>query len=267
MSIITIVSDFGLRDEYAGVVKGVILSICPSVSIVDITHQIDPQDVAQAAYLIPSFYRFFPQGTVHLIVVDPGVGGERDILAVNHRGHVFIAPDNGVLTLLMSRGKSDAIVRLTNADYFLKSVSTTFHGRDIFAPIGAHIISGTALEDLGTKLKWEDIIHLEDLNCRQSETGELFGRIISIDCFGNLTTNIDSKALKALCPTELKKNLQIRIGAHEIFGLGDCYSNAEFHTPLALIGSRDYLEIAVNCGSAEKYFKAQKGDAVQVRIL
>ncbi|MEJ2100482.1 MAG: SAM-dependent chlorinase/fluorinase [Desulfobacterales bacterium] len=267
MPIITIVSDFGLRDEYAGVIKGVILSICPSVSIVDITHQIDPQDIVQAAYLIPSFYRFFPQGTVHLIVVDPGVGGERDILAVDHRGHVFIAPDNGVLTLLMSRGKSDTIVRLTNADYFLKSVSTTFHGRDIFAPISAHIINGTALEDLGTPIKWEDIIHLEDLNCRMSETGELFGRIISIDRFGNLTTNIDSNALKALCPFESKKDLQIRIGAHEILGLRDCYSNAEFNAPLALIGSRDYLEIAVNCGSAEKYFKAQKGDAVQVRIL
>jgi S-adenosylmethionine hydrolase len=267
MPIITIVSDFGLRDEYAGVIKGVILSTCPSVSIVDITHQIDPQDVAQAAYLIPSYYRFFPQGTVHLIVVDPGVGGDRDILAINHRGHVFLAPDNGVLTLLMSREKSDTIVRITNADYFLKSVSTTFHGRDIFAPISAHIINGTALEDLGTNIKWEDIIHLDDLNCRISETGELSGRIISIDRFGNLTTNIDSKSLTALCPSESKKDLQIRIGAHEIFGLWDCYYNAALNAPLALIGSRDYLEIAVNCGSAEKYFKVQKGDGVQVRIL
>ena len=266
MPIVTIVSDFGLRDEYAGVIKGVILSICPSASIVDITHQIDPQDILQAAYLVPSFYRFFPQGTVHLIVVDPGVGGDRQILAVSHRGHVFIAPDNGVLTLLMSREKSDTIVRINNTDYFLKPVSTTFHGRDIFAPVSAHIINGAALMDLGTKIECEDIIHLKDLYCRISETGELFGKIISIDRFGNLTTNIDSKSLIALYHVEPKNRLQIRIGVHEILGLSDRYSNAELNTPLALIGSRNYLEIAVNCGSAEKYFKAQKGDPVQVKV-
>ena len=267
MPIVTIVSDFGLRDEYAGVIKGVILSICPSASIVDITHQIDPQDILQAAYLVPSFYRFFPQGTVHLIVVDPGVGGDRDILAVSHRGHIFIAPDNGVLTLLMSREKSDTIVRINNADYFLKPVSPTFHGRDIFAPVSAHIINGTALKDLGIKIECEDIIHLEDPCCRISEAGELFGKIISIDRFGNLTTNIDSKSLTALCHSESKNRLQICISAHEILGLSDRYSNAELNAPLALIGSRNYLEIAVNCGSAEKYFKAQKGDSVQVTIL
>lgn len=266
MPIVTIVSDFGLRDEYAGVMKGVILSISPSVSIIDITHQIDPQDIAQAAYLIPSVYRFFPQGTVHLIVVDPGVGGERDILAVSHEGHVFIAPDNGVLTLLMSRGKTETIVRINNADYFLKPLSATFHGRDIFAPVSAHIISGTALKDLGEKIECEDIIRLEDLGCRISETGELFGKIIAIDRFGNLTTNIDSSALRALCRSESKHRLQIRISAHKISGLADRYSNVAHNVPLALMGSRNYLEIAVNCGSAEKYFKAQKGDPVQVKV-
>ena len=267
MPIVTIVSDFGLHDEYAGAVKGVILSICPAASIVDITHQIDPQDIVQAAYLIPSFYRFFPQGTVHLIVVDPGVGSERDILAVVHRGHVFIAPDNGVLTLLMSREKSDMIVRLTNTDYFLKPVSSTFHGRDIFAPISAHIINGIALKDLGTRIEYKDIVHLEDLSCRLSKTGQLLGKIISIDHFGNLTTNIDSDSVLAICQSEAKSRLQIRISAHEIIGLSDRYSEAEIQAPLALIGSRNYLEIAVNCGSAEKYFKAQKGDSVQVTLI
>jgi S-adenosyl-L-methionine hydrolase (adenosine-forming) len=267
MPIVTIVSDFGLCDEYAGVMKGVILSICPAASIVDITHQIDPQDIVQAAYLIPSFYRFFPLGTVHLIVVDPGVGGERDILAVSHRGHVFIAPDNGVLTLLMSREKSDTIVRINNANYFLKPVSSSFHGRDIFAPISAQIINGLTLKDLGTRIECEDIIRLKDLSCRLSKTGELFGKIISIDRFGNLTTNIDSDSLLALCQSKFKNNIQIRISAHEISGLSDRYSNAELNAPLALIGSRNYLEIAVNCGSAEEYFKAHKGDPVQVTIL
>lgn len=267
MPIITILSDFGLRDEYAGVIKGVILSICPSVSIVDISHQVDPQDIAQAAYLIPSFYGFFPKGTVHLIIVDPGVGSERDILAVRHREHVFIAPDNGVLTLLMKSEKPDMIVRVNNTDYFHKPVSATFQGRDIFAPISAHIINGIALKELGTETECEDIIHLEDLNCRLSPTGELSGKIISIDRFGNLTTNIDSNALTALFHSGSKNRLQIRISAHKILGLSDCYSNAEPNAPLGLIGSRNYLEIAVNCGSAEKYFKARKGDTVQVAML
>ena len=267
MPIITMVSDFGLHDEYAGVIKGVIFSICPSVAIVDITHQIDPQDIAQAAYLIPSYYRFFPQGTVHLIVVDPGVGGDRDILAVRHGGHVFVAPDNGVLTLLMSREKSDTIVRINNAKYFLKPISNTFHGRDIFAPVGAHIISGIALRDLGTRIECEDIIHLKNLNCRLSETGTLFGKIIAIDRFGNLTTNIDLSSLTALGDSVPKKRLQIRINGHAISGLSECYSSVAPNTPLALIGSRDYLEIAVNCGSAEKYFNAHKGDSIQVTKL
>jgi S-adenosylmethionine hydrolase len=267
MPIVTISSDFGLQDEYVGVMKGVILSISPAVSIVDVTHEIDAQDVVQAAFLIPSFYRFFPPGTVHLVVVDPGVGGERDILGVSHQGHVFIAPDNGVLTLLMDREKSDSIVRITNAEYFLNPVSGTFHGRDIFAPVGAHIINGLALKDLGLKVESADIIHLENLKCRLSESGELCGRIISVDRFGNLITNIDLEALTAFGRPESNNRLRIRISAHQIQGLSDCYSNGPRGEPLALVGSRNYLEIAVNCGSAEKYFRAQKGDCVQVTIL
>ena len=265
MSVITILSDFGSQDEYVGVMKGVILSTCPSVSIVDITHQIDPQDIVQAAYLIPSFYRFFPEGTVHLIVVDPGVGSERDILAANHDGHYFIAPDNGVLTLLMNREKSDTIVRIRNADYYIKPVSATFHGRDIFAPIGAHIVNGTGLEELGTKTEIENIVHLEDLNCRISETGELVGKIISIDRFGNLITNIDSNALTRYRKMHPEIRLQICIGSQVIEGLSRTYANADPSSPLALIGSRNHLEIAVNGGSAQQYFKAHKGDPVRVR--
>jgi len=267
MSIITILSDFGGDDEYVGVMKGVILSICPSVSIVDITHQIDPQDIVQAAYLIPASYRFFPEGTVHLIVVDPGVGGQRDILALAHAGHVFIAPDNGVLTLLMNREKSDTIVRIRNADYFIKPVSDTFHGRDIFAPIGAHIVNGTRLEELGTKTDIEDLVHLEDLNCQLSETGELVGKIVSIDRFGNLITNIDSNTLMEYRKTDPNSRLQVCISSHAITGLSRTYANADPSSPLALIGSRNHLEIAVNGGSAKQYFKAHKGDVVRVRLL
>ena len=267
MSIITILSDFGSHDEYVGVVKGVILTACPSVSIVDITHEIDPQDIVQAAYLIPSFYRFFPKGTVHLIIVDPGVGGGRDILGVKYDGHFFIVPDNGVLTLLMNRKKSDTIVRIRNTDYYMKPVSTTFHGRDIFAPIGAHIANGTGLEKLGTKTGIEGIVHLKDLNCRLSESGELVGKIISADRFGNLITNIDLNSLTNYGKTDPKHRLQVSIRSHVINGLSETYANTDPGSPLALIGSRSHLEIAVNGGSAKRFFKAHKGDIVKVRLL
>jgi S-adenosylmethionine hydrolase len=266
MSVITIVSDFGAHDEYVGAMKGVILSICPTASIVDITHQIDPQDVAQAAYLIPSAFRFFPEGTVHLIVVDPGVGSERHILALNHKRHIFIAPNNGVLTLLIDAEKSDTIIRVHKADYFLEPVSSTFQGRDIFAPVAAHIVNGAEIEDLGTKMDTADIVRLPGLNCRVSQTGELVGKIVAIDRFGNLITNIDANSLASFRRADSKKRPQFHIGTHVISDMSDAYANAEPSAPLALIGSRSYLEIAVNCGSAQQYFQAQKGDSVRVTI-
>ena len=267
MSVITLLSDFGTADEYAGVMKGVILSICPSVSIVDITHQVDPQDIPQAAYLIPASYRFFPQGTVHLIVVDPGVGSQRDILAVNYRGHVFIAPDNGVLTLLMNREKSDTIVRVHNAQYFLKPVSASFHGRDIFAPVGAHIANGTELEELGTKIDIKDIVLLEDLNCRLSETGELVGKIISIDHFGNLVTNISQATLERFKDDARLKEVVIRLGRSRIQGVSKSYDSVKTGSPVAIFGSRNLLEISLNQGDARTYFKARIGQTVRLNGL
>ena len=266
MSVISILSDFGTDDEYVGVMKGVMLSISPSVSIVDITHQIAPQDIHQAAYLIPSYYHFFPEGTVHIVVVDPGVGSQRDILAVNHREHFFIAPDNGVLTLLLNCEKSDTIIRVDNSAYFSEPLSSTFHGRDIFAVVGAHLTCGTKLDALGARTDRKDIVRLKDLNCRISQTGELIGKIVSIDHFGNLITNIDSISLAAFCQTSAVKHLRIHIGSFVIFGLSRTYSDAAPTAPLALIGSRNYLEIAVNAGNAKENFKAQKGDPVRLTL-
>ena len=266
MSVISILSDFGTDDEYVGVMKGVMLSISPSVSIVDITHQITPQDVHQAAYLIPAYYHFFPEGTVHIVVVDPGVGSQRDILAVNHREHFFIAPDNGVLTLLLNSEKSDTIIRVDNSDYFLEPLSSTFHGRDIFAVVGAHLSCGTKLDTLGARTNLQDIVRLEDLNCRVSQTGELMGKIVSIDRFGNLITNIDSISLADFCQSSALKHPQVHIGSFVISGLSRTYSDAAPTEPLALIGSRNYLEIAVNGGNAKKTFKAHKGDPVRLTL-
>ena len=267
MSVISILSDFGTDDEYVGVMKGVMLSICPSVSIVDITHQIDPQDIDQAAYLISSYYHFFPEGTVHLVVVDPGVGRQRSILAVNHRGHFFIAPDNGVLTLLLNAEKSDRIIRVDNAEYFLEPLSSTFHGRDIFAAVGAHLSCGTKLDEFGARIDVKSIVRIEGLNCRLSQTGKLIGKIVSIDRFGNLITNIDSISLADFCQKGARKRPQIHIGSFLISGLSNTYSDAAPAVPLALIGSRGYLEIAVNGGNAKKTLKIKKGDPVRLTLL
>ena len=160
MSIITLTTDFGTQDEYVGLMKGVILSINPAVTIVDITHQIDSQDVAQAAFSIHSAFSYFPAQTVHLIVVDPGVGTARNLLALETRKQFFIAPDNGVLTLLFNEEDITSLVCVTNPEFFLNKVSATFHGRDIIGPVGAHISKGIELTKLGAEIGLGEADHL-----------------------------------------------------------------------------------------------------------
>jgi len=174
MSILTLLTDFGTEDAYVGMMKGVILSINPQAVIIDITHQIDPQDLIQAAYIIKSSYRYFPEGTVHLLVVDPGVGSDRAIVALEMMGHIFLAPDNGVLTLLMDEGETDSIVSVENTRYFLESVSRTFHGRDIFAPVGAHLCRGLDIKNLGSPLDQQNLVHLKILKPYISGNNQLF---------------------------------------------------------------------------------------------
>ena len=266
MSLITLLTDFGIHDEYVGLMKGVILSIVPSAVVVDITHQIDPQDIIQAAYTIKSSYRYFPENTVHLIVVDPGVGGDRDIIAIKIEGHVFIAPDNGVLTLICDEGKIESITIIDNSTLFLKSVSQTFHGRDIIAPVGAHIAKGVPLNTIGSEIGLSDVVRLEDLSATISQAGELVGTIVSIDRFGNLITNIDSKQLNDYSRRGQNEIPQFRVGEKFVQGLSTAYMNVDQQCPLAIIGSRGYLEIAVNSGSAQQYFNVNKGDVVTVTI-
>ena len=265
MSIITLLTDFGTRDEYAGLMKAVILSINPSAAIIDITHQIDSQDIVQAAFTIYSSYPYFPEGTVHLVVVDPGVGSERSLLALETKKQFFIAPDNGVLTLLFTEGKITSLIRITNSRYFLSSVSPTFHGRDIIAPVGGHISGGIDIGKLGPELDVQAAVHLDHLHPRITEDGQIVGKIVVIDNFGNLITNIDSEVLGEMYPTRQKRKIQILIGPHVITGLSRTYDNAQLKTPLALMGSRGCLEIAVNKGHAARILKAQKGDTVRVR--
>lgn len=265
MSIITLTTDFGLEDEYAGVMKGVILSIHPGANIVDITHHIHPQDLIEAAHTIETSYKYFPSGTVHIVVVDPGVGGERPIIALEKSGHFFLAPDNGVLSLLLDDMGIDSIVHVKNNRYFLKSVSQTFHGRDIFAPVGAHMSLGVRINDLGDVIEDDHVVRLDIKKPAQSGD-EISGQIISIDRFGNLITNIDGKHLANICRNGNHKPVEIRIGGKKIAGLSYSYENSKDQEPLAIVGSRGTLEIAVNKGSAQKYFMAKRGDIINVRI-
>ncbi|MDP7077126.1 MAG: SAM-dependent chlorinase/fluorinase [Desulfobacterales bacterium] len=264
MSIITLLTDFGICDEYVGTMKGVILSIDPSATIIDITHHIEPQDIVQAAYAIQSYYRYFPEGTVHVVVVDPDVGGERAILALETGRYIFLAPDNGVLSLLMDEADVKSVICVDNSAYFLKEISRTFHGRDIFSPIAAHIIKGVKLQNLGSVMDQNDIKQLNVQKPYVADNGDLVGCILSIDRFGNLITDIGYNRIKRFCRLHRQKNPEVKIGSTKITGLSENYESKKAKTPLALIGSRGYLEIAVGNDSAKLYFSAKKGDPIRL---
>jgi S-adenosylmethionine hydrolase len=266
MSVITLLTDFGTDDEYVGLMKGVILSINPRATIVDLTHQISRQDIVQAAFTIHSGYHFFPEGTVHLIVVDPGVGTERGLLALKLENHYFIAPDNGVLTLLLGEKNISSLNLITNPDYFRHPISQTFHGRDVIAPVGAHITKGLEVNELGPKIDLTKVICLDSLGARRTEKGEIKGEVVAIDHFGNMITNIKSEQLTECLSAGPQQKIRIKIGSNIIQGLSDSYASGRSNSPLALIGSRGYLEVAINKGSAARRLNAAKGDHVWVAL-
>lgn len=200
MSVITLLTDFGTRDEFVGVIKGVILSINSSAAVVDISHTVPPQDVRRAAYLLEGYHRYFPHGTIHVVVVDPGVGGPRSILAVKTQACTYLVPDNGVLERIAPHLSPQAVVRVENRDYFLADVSRTFHGRDIFAPVAARLADGLDVEKLGRTMAWRDIVRLDVPGVVTTAAGELKGRVISFDRFGNCVTDIRPDHLEQLVP-------------------------------------------------------------------
>ncbi len=265
MSIISLLTDFGNIDEYVGVMKGVILSVNPCATIVDISHNVGSQDIVQAAYLIESAYKFFPKKTVHVIVVDPGVGTKRAILAVKLKDHFFLAPDNGVLSLILEKRDVESIIKVENQKYFLDCVSPTFHGRDIFAPVAAHISKGVQLEKFGPLILQQDVKRINLEKPYVSYKGELVGAIISVDRFGNLITNIKKTDLNHFIKNR-KKKVVFQVGGCEIGGLSEKYTDVKPNKPLVITGSRGYIEIALNCGDASCFFSAKQGDIVKISI-
>ena len=263
MPVITLLTDFGTVDEYVGVMKGVILSICPSATVIDITHGIPPQDRVWAAYLLESGYRCFPPGTIHLAVVDPGVGTDRAILAAEVGDYIVVAPDNGVLTRLLTDNDLGRVVSVTNPDFFRPRISRTFHGRDIFAPVAAHLARGADLEQLGPEIdpRRGGVVRLDLSVPELRPDGELVGTVVGSDRFGNLMTDIDEETLSTWGGAGQPV---LMIGDHRVTGLATSYADVPLGAPLMIVNSREYLEIAINGGSAESGLGLRRGEPVRL---
>jgi S-adenosylmethionine hydrolase len=262
--IISLLTDFGLKDPYAAEMKAVILSLCPNARIVDISHLIDKFNVCMGAFVLASASPYFPKGTIHVAVVDPGVGTKRQALLVETGAAFYIGPDNGVLMLAAKKQKIKHVYSITNKQHMLPKVSHTFHGRDIFAPAAAHLAEGCRPDDFGLEIK--DYLVPEFAEPRLSQS-ELTGQVLHIDDFGNIITNISKNDLEKIDAAEGSK-LRIKLGKKVIaIRFGFTYGEAKARTALALIGSHDFLEITVNQSSASKRFKSKIGDDVTLSLF
>ena len=267
MTVLSITTDFGNINGFVGVMKGVIYGIAPHVSIVDISQLVSPQNVLEGAYVMWRAVPYFPPGSVHVGVVDPGVGTQRRAIGARLDDQYFIAPDNGLLTpLILAAERMDEtmeFVHLDNPKYWLPKVSKTFHGRDIFAPTGAHLAAGVPLRELGTPIT--DPIRLDLPHPEKTDTGWR-AHVTIIDTFGNLTTDLPAEALTSSPQEEGRHDVLIRIHGHEIDGIIESYGHREVGDLVALIDSEDYLEISVVNGDAARTLNAKTGDVVEVLL-
>jgi len=255
--IITLTTDFGLRDPYVAAVKGVIWSVAPQAHVVDLSHEIAPQDVVEGALFLAGALRYFPHGTVHMAVIDPGVGTNRKPIAVSAGGQVIVCPDNGLPTLFLREFPLQEARIISNPALIRQSVSTTFHARDIFAPAAAHIAMGTPMAELGDEV--DTIVAIEIP--KPQKAGKLVnGEILHEDRFGNLITNIHTSLLGQQTPSLIRVKNQRFTGVHRT------YAEAPPCSPLVLFGSSGYLEIAVNGANASAALGLNKGDQVVVEL-
>jgi S-adenosylmethionine hydrolase len=270
-AIITLTTDFGLADGYVAAIKGVVLGINPEAKLVDICHSIKPQSVSQAAFVLSTAYEFFPNGTIHLVVVDPGVGTERRAIILRTPAADFVAPDNGVLSYVIQQysvqpaaanqpqlelGPGLEAVAITKPQFWRSPVSATFHGRDIFAPVAAHLSLGLAPTDFGEAIASLTVLPLA--RPYQAPNGTLVGHIRHIDNFGNLITSIKSRDLP-----QKARAITVEVGNEIISGLSHTYGTGE--RLLALIGSSGYLEISLKEGDASSFLNAEVGDEVKIK--
>jgi len=257
--LITLTTDFGHQDPFVGIMKGVIFSINPNARIIDLSHGIPPQDIRAGALALCRSAPFFPRGTIHVAVVDPGVGSERRPILIEAGGVFFVGPDNGILSLAGEGKRVNWIIDLSDDTYHLKPTSATFHGRDIFAPVAAHLSLGIPASEFGEPAK--DYVRLRLPEIVRS-AGAIQGEVLYIDSFGNLVTNIRERDLQAIQP----QNSSISLGNVTIHGISPNYSSARQNDYVAVINSWGLLEISCFKGNAHHRSGANTGDRVEVRL-
>ncbi len=257
-AIITLLTDFGTRDHYVASMKGVILNINPQCSLIDITHDVIPHDIQGGALILANTFSYFPKGTIHLSVVDPGVGSTRKPVLLVTQNYFFVGPDNGLFGLVAQRERVKQVVVLTRKEYFLPKVSMTFYGRDIFAPVAAHLSLGVKPSAFGYQTR-----SLKELGIRRPvvRNGKLWGEVLHIDTFGNLVSNIEGEKFFQFIRS---RPFVIRAGGKGIRELKRGYWEGKKGEPIALIGSGGFLEISLREGNAQKVLKVKRGDPVQV---
>jgi S-adenosyl-L-methionine hydrolase (adenosine-forming) len=258
--VITLSTDFGWDDPYVGIMKGVILGINPRVNLVDITHGLSPHRLLESAFKLATAAGYFPKGTIHLAVVDPGVGGTRRPIAVKTNFQTWVGPDNGLFTRVVQDQPKARFFHLTNRNYFLKTISHTFHGRDIFAPAAAHLSRGLTLVALGNPIFDPVLLDLPEPAVKKNY---LIGRVLYADRFGNLTTNLSREVIT---PYLNLRDLIIRMGSQRLQGLQERYAQGKPGELLALFGSSGYLEIACNLGSAAEMVGYVPGEILDVKV-
>ena len=260
MPVVTLTTDFGSSDHFVGAMKGVILSIAPRATIVDITHEIAPQDLNEGAFIIAQAWRYFPKKTIHVVVVDPGVGSSRRPILCETSGHFFIAPDNGVLSMVYDDAKLKVRV-ISNPRVMREEISRTFHGRDVFAPAAAHLARGVAPAKFGKAI--HDFIRIDALKPSRISADTWRGTVLKVDHFGNLITNfsIDHFAGVKTRPFE------VRIAGERIRRLALTYAETEIGERFAIVGSAGYIEIAANQASASRLLGCGAGAEVALEIF
>lgn len=257
--VITITTDFGTLDPTVGIMKGVMLSVNPSLTIIDITHKIEPQNITNATICVGCFNDYFPQDTIHLVVVDPGVGTTRDPVIVQTERYYYIGPNNGIFSHLDSPVKK--MVKIENKKFFRSTVSSTFQGRDIFSPVAAHLVT-TPIEEFGPPL--EELERFAIPEPVISETGLIQGEIIYFDHFGNAFTNIKANEILGLLKSLGANSVEINMGEHLIGTISKHYKAVDNGTLGAVINSFDYLELVTPNGNAQDAFELEKGNPVSV---
>lgn len=262
MAVITLLTDFGFKDGFTGVMHGVILGIAPSTQIVDITHAVGPQNILEGSLVLANAAPYFPPGTIHVAVVDPGVGTGRRPLAARIGEQYFVGPDNGLFTGVIEAaekaGNSMTFYQLTKPEYWLKEISRSFHGRDIFAPAAAHLAAGVPIERMGEPIT--DPARIMVPRAEATIDGWA-GQVLTVDHFGNLLTNLGPEHLSG------EKRVVIKVGEARIDGLVETFGQREPGSMVAMIDSSGVLEIAVVNGSAAEQLKVGAGTSVSVKFL